>query len=25
MIEPVDTTRPAYLPPVGNGPPPATR
>ena len=24
-IEPVDTTRPAYLPPVGNGPPPATR
>ncbi len=22
---PVDTTRPAYLPPVGNGPPPATR
>jgi len=24
-IEPVDTTRPAYLPPVGDGPPPATR
>jgi hypothetical protein len=24
-IEPVDTTRPAYLPPVGHGPPPATR
>jgi hypothetical protein len=24
-IEPVDTERPAYLPPVGNGPPPATR
>ena len=24
-IEQVDTTRPAYLPPVGNGPPPATR
>jgi hypothetical protein len=24
-IEPVNTTRPAYLPPVGNGPPPATR
>jgi outer membrane protein TolC len=24
-IVPVDTTRPAYLPPVGNGPPPATR
>jgi outer membrane protein TolC len=24
-ILPVDTTRPAYLPPVGNGPPPATR
>jgi outer membrane protein TolC len=24
-IEPVDTTRPEYLPPVGNGPPPATR
>jgi hypothetical protein len=23
--EPIDTTRPAYLPPVGNGPPPATR
>jgi hypothetical protein len=23
--EPVDTTRPDYLPPVGNGPPPATR
>ena len=22
---PVDTTRPAYLPPVGHGPPPATR
>ena len=22
---PVDTTRPTYLPPVGNGPPPATR
>ncbi len=24
-VEPVDTTRPGYLPPVGNGPPPATR
>ena len=24
-VEPVDTDRPAYLPPVGNGPPPATR
>jgi outer membrane protein TolC len=24
-IEPVDTERPAYLPPVGTGPPPATR
>ena len=24
-IEPVDTDRPGYLPPVGNGPPPATR
>ncbi|MGO9468432.1 MAG: TolC family protein, partial [Isosphaeraceae bacterium] len=24
-IEPVDTTRPDYLPPVGNGPPPASR
>ncbi|APW63693.1 TolC family protein [Paludisphaera borealis] len=24
-VLPVDTTRPAYLPPVGNGPPPATR
>ena len=24
-VKPVDTTRPAYLPPVGNGPPPATR
>jgi outer membrane protein TolC len=24
-IEPVDTARPPYLPPVGNGPPPATR
>ncbi len=24
-IEPVDTTRPDYLPAVGNGPPPATR
>jgi outer membrane protein TolC len=24
-VESVDTTRPAYLPPVGNGPPPATR
>ena len=24
-IAPVDTARPAYLPPVGNGPPPATR
>jgi hypothetical protein len=23
--DPIDTTRPAYLPPVGNGPPPATR
>ncbi len=24
-VEPVDTTRPDYLPPVGNGPPPSTR
>ncbi len=24
-IEPVDTSRPSYLPPVGNGPPPASR
>jgi outer membrane protein TolC len=24
-VQPVDTARPAYLPPVGNGPPPATR
>ncbi len=24
-VEPVDTTRPTYLPVVGNGPPPATR
>jgi outer membrane protein TolC len=24
-IEPADTSRPAYLPPVGNGPPPASR
>ena len=24
-IQPVDTSRPSYLPPVGNGPPPATR
>ena len=24
-VEPVDTTRPDFLPPVGNGPPPATR
>jgi len=24
-IQPVDTARPSYLPPVGNGPPPATR
>ena len=24
-VVPVDTTRPDYLPPVGNGPPPATR
>jgi hypothetical protein len=24
-IEPVDASRPVYLPPVGNGPPPATR
>jgi outer membrane protein TolC len=24
-VDPVDTTRPDYLPPVGNGPPPATR
>ena len=24
-VEPVDTSRPDYLPPVGNGPPPATR
>ena len=23
-VQPVDTTRPEYLPPVGNGPPPAT-
>ncbi len=23
--QPVDTSRPSYLPPVGNGPPPATR
>jgi outer membrane protein TolC len=25
QVLPVDTTRPTYLPPVGNGPPPATR
>jgi outer membrane protein TolC len=24
-VQPVDTNRPGYLPPVGNGPPPATR
>jgi outer membrane protein TolC len=24
-VQPVDTSRPDYLPPVGNGPPPATR
>ncbi len=24
-VQPVDTARPGYLPPVGNGPPPATR
>jgi outer membrane protein TolC len=24
-VIPIDTTRPAFLPPVGNGPPPATR
>src|SRR5271166_5070057 len=24
-LQPVDTSRPSYLPPVGNGPPPATR
>jgi hypothetical protein len=24
-IAPVDTSRPGYLPPVGTGPPPATR
>jgi hypothetical protein len=24
-VMPVDTARPSYLPPVGNGPPPATR
>jgi outer membrane protein TolC len=24
-VQPVDITRPTYLPPVGNGPPPATR
>jgi hypothetical protein len=24
-VQPVDTARPAFLPPVGNGPPPATR
>jgi hypothetical protein len=24
-VQPVDTERPSYLPPVGNGPPPATR
>jgi hypothetical protein len=23
--QPIDTSRPPYLPPVGNGPPPATR
>jgi hypothetical protein len=25
QVIPVDTSRPAYLPPVGSGPPPATR
>ena len=25
QVRPVDTARPGYLPPVGNGPPPATR
>src|SRR5262249_51797571 len=25
QVEPVNTERPPYLPPVGNGPPPATR
>jgi outer membrane protein TolC len=25
VVEPVNTTRPEFLPPVGNGPPPATR
>ena len=25
VVEPTNTTRPAFLPPVGNGPPPATR
>ena len=24
-VKPVDTSRPGFLPPVGNGPPPATR
>jgi hypothetical protein len=24
-VLPIDTARPGYLPPVGNGPPPATR
>ena len=24
-VVPVDTSRPSFLPPVGNGPPPATR
>jgi hypothetical protein len=24
-VQPVDTTRPDYLPPVGSGPPPASR
>jgi hypothetical protein len=24
-VQPVDTARPGYLPPVGHGPPPATR
>ena len=24
-VVPVDTSRPGFLPPVGNGPPPATR
>jgi hypothetical protein len=24
-LQPVDTSRPSYLPPVGNGPPPASR